>query len=85
MGGATLTTSTPTDNRAATEAQRNQPIPAPATDAFPRERVSDMEPLARWFGARTRQQTGLHILNFRSSLRSVLDWVDVDEDARAKR
>jgi hypothetical protein len=29
VGGATLKTSTPTDNRAAAEAQRNRPIPAP--------------------------------------------------------
>ena len=43
------------------------------------------EPLARQFGALTRQQTGLDMLNFRSSPRSVVDWVDVDEDARAKR
>jgi hypothetical protein len=44
-----------------------------------------MEALARQFGAWTRQQTGLDIPNFRSSPRSVVDWVDVDEDARAKR
>ena len=43
------------------------------------------EPFARQSGARTRQQTGLDILNFRSSPWSVVDWVDVDEDAWAKR
>jgi hypothetical protein len=40
-----------------------------------------MEPLAGQFGARTRQQTRLDILNFRSRPWSMVDWVDADEDA----
>ena len=84
-GGATLNTSTPTDNRAAAEAQRNRRIQAPATEAVPWERVSDMEPLSETVRRTDPTADGLDILNFRSSPRSVVDWVDVDEDARAKR
>jgi hypothetical protein len=56
--------------------------PTATADAAPRPRKAEPgEPLARQFGARTRLQTGLDILNFRSSPQSVVDWVDVGEDA----